>query len=82
MLGRTERWSRIEVDRDRNRCYIMDGDDFVYRQNQLSHPGVGFVKNSTIYHCESSSVHVQSGRPEEIERVSKPFDPSLIADYI
>lgn len=82
MLGRTDRWSRIEVDRSRNRCFVMGGDDFIYRQNQLRHHGVGFVKNSTIYHCESSSVHAQSDRPDEVQRISKPFDPSLITDYV
>jgi len=82
MLGRTDSWLRIEVNKSRNRCYIMGGDDFVYEKNQLRYAGAGFVKNSTIYHCESSSVHLHSGNPGEIERLSKPFDPYLIPDYV
>lgn len=68
MFGRTKDWKEIPPSHGK----VMHGDDFIYEENQKKYSGACLIKNNTIYHMESTSVH-KSREIELMKKISKPW---------
>lgn len=60
---------------------VMYGDDWLYKKNQEIYSGACIFTNNTIYHLESSTVHLFEREKEYWFKIIKPFCQEKISLY-
>ncbi len=70
IFGRTNSWKPIET---QSTGLVMNGDDWVLQRSMESHGKIILIRNNTLFHLESTTVHASNNNKSMIESISKPL---------
>ena len=69
IFGRTKDWVPVSIPYTGE---IMNGDDWILQRNMEQYGSVVLIKNNSLIHVESSTVHTAQDNMDYIKRISKP----------